>query len=154
MALPIMAPPTMAPTPIAVPHLQPQPAWAGFGVMAIPIVSAEAVASAKSAFFMGVSPLSPWRTPIAAKVAILAEKIGSCGRERCDRRHKKADFMGSQLRYWLRFRREAWMRFDCAALLGAGILGLCAASPLHAETGSPCRIDNYENRDFVVCEFD
>jgi uncharacterized protein YigE (DUF2233 family) len=46
------------------------------------------------------------------------------------------------------------MRFEHAALLGAGILGLCAASPLHAETGSPCRIDNYENRGFVVCEFD
>src|SRR5271169_1326635 len=46
------------------------------------------------------------------------------------------------------------MRFDRAALLCASVLRLCAASPLYAESGSPCRIDNYENRGFVVCEFD
>jgi uncharacterized protein YigE (DUF2233 family) len=46
------------------------------------------------------------------------------------------------------------MRFDHAALLGASVLWLYTAGPLHAETGSPCRIDNYENRGFVVCEFD
>ena len=46
------------------------------------------------------------------------------------------------------------MRFDRAALLGVSVLWLYMASPLHAETGSPCRIDNFENRNFVVCEFD
>jgi uncharacterized protein YigE (DUF2233 family) len=46
------------------------------------------------------------------------------------------------------------MRLDHAALLCASVLRLCTASPLHAETGSPCHIDNYENRNFVVCEFD
>jgi uncharacterized protein YigE (DUF2233 family) len=46
------------------------------------------------------------------------------------------------------------MRFDHAALLCASILRLYIASPLHAETGSPCYIDNHENHSFVVCEFD
>jgi uncharacterized protein YigE (DUF2233 family) len=46
------------------------------------------------------------------------------------------------------------MRFDRAAFLFASALGLYAVNPLHAETRSPCRIDNHESRSFVVCEFD
>jgi uncharacterized protein YigE (DUF2233 family) len=46
------------------------------------------------------------------------------------------------------------MRFDRAALLCISTLLLYAASSPRAETGSPCRIDTYESRDFVVCEFD
>jgi uncharacterized protein YigE (DUF2233 family) len=46
------------------------------------------------------------------------------------------------------------MRFDRAVLLGVSILGLCATSLPHAQTGSPCRVDSYEERSFVVCEFD
>jgi uncharacterized protein YigE (DUF2233 family) len=46
------------------------------------------------------------------------------------------------------------MRFDRKALLCVSILWLYSANPLHAEIGSPCSIDNYENHDFVVCELD
>ncbi len=46
------------------------------------------------------------------------------------------------------------MRLDHAALLCVGILRLCTASSLHAETGSPCYIGHHENRSLVVCEFD
>jgi uncharacterized protein YigE (DUF2233 family) len=46
------------------------------------------------------------------------------------------------------------MRFDGAAFLFASVLALYAPNPLHAETRSPCRVDNYESRSFVVCEFD
>jgi uncharacterized protein YigE (DUF2233 family) len=46
------------------------------------------------------------------------------------------------------------MHFDRAALLGVSILSLCMASSPRAETGSPCRVDSYESRSFVVCEFD
>jgi uncharacterized protein YigE (DUF2233 family) len=46
------------------------------------------------------------------------------------------------------------MRFDRAVLLGVSILCLCTANTPRAETGSPCRADSYEDRSFVVCEFD
>ncbi len=46
------------------------------------------------------------------------------------------------------------MRFDHAAFLCVSVLLLYTASPLHAETSSPCRTDSQENRSFVVCEFD
>ena len=46
------------------------------------------------------------------------------------------------------------MRFNHAAFLCVSILWLCTASPLHAETRSPCRTDGQENHSFVVCEFD
>jgi uncharacterized protein YigE (DUF2233 family) len=46
------------------------------------------------------------------------------------------------------------MRLLHTTLLCASILRLWTGSPLHAESGSPCHIDNYENRNLVVCEFD